>query len=79
MNGEKRLWAGLAAGLVFTALFVLTWVWPDWIELTLGADPDAGSGTTEWSIVIVFGLAALAAWVFTGWEWRRSRLGASAR
>ena len=79
MNGEKRFGLGLAAGLIFTALFVLTWLWPDWIELTLGAEPDAGNGETEWSIVIVLGLAALAAWAFAGWEWRRLRLGTSTR
>lgn len=79
MNGEKRLGVGVAAGLLFTALFAVTWLWPNWIELTLGAEPDAGNGETEWSIVIVFGLAALAAWAFAGWGWRRLRLGASAR
>lgn len=69
MSGEERLGFGLAAGLVFAALFFITSTWPNWIELTLGADPDGGSGETEWLLLLALSLAALAAWAFAGWQW----------
>ena len=46
MAGVIALWAGI------------TLIWPDWIETTIGVDPDSGSGTAEWAVIIV--LAAIA-------------------
>ena len=52
------------SALLATATIV-TAVWPAWIEAVSGADPDGGSGTTEWRIVaalavVTVSLAALA-------------------
>jgi hypothetical protein len=66
-------------GILFTALFTATWLWPDWIELVVGADPDGGSGETEWLLLFAFGFAALAAWALVRWEWRASRATIQAR
>jgi hypothetical protein len=46
---------GALAGL----LAVVTLVTRDWIELVFRVDPDAGSGTVEWALVV--GLVAVAA------------------
>jgi hypothetical protein len=33
--------------ILLAALAIITLIWPDWIEITLGADPDGGSGETR--------------------------------
>lgn len=60
-----RLKTALAAGAA--GLFVLTLIWPDWIELTVRVDPDGGSGSLELLILasalllsLAFSLSALA-------------------
>jgi hypothetical protein len=61
---------GLAAGSA--ALFVVTVVWHDWIEIVFRVDPDRGSGWLEWLIVLVaFGLT-LTFSISARREWRRS-------
>jgi hypothetical protein len=49
----------LLAGVV-GALAVATWFWPTWLESLTGLEPDAGSGETEWWLVAVFGVCAVA-------------------
>jgi hypothetical protein len=44
---------------LFAVLTVLTVVWPSWIEGLTGLEPDAGNGTVEWLIVLLFGLIAV--------------------
>jgi hypothetical protein len=44
---------------VFAFLTALTAVVPDWIEEAFKISPDAGSGSLEWVLVAVFGLAAV--------------------
>ena len=39
-------------------MFVLTLVWPDWIEGIFGADPDGGNGSAEWGWTAAFAVAA---------------------
>jgi hypothetical protein len=70
--------AGLAA-IACTLGALVTFFVPDWIEVVFGADPDRGSGETEWEIVAAFGAVALIAWAFAGLEWRNIRAQASAR
>jgi hypothetical protein len=58
---------------VFALFFVITLLWPDWIELIFGIDPDRGNGEAEWSIVAVFGLLAGLCSLLARMEWRRAR------
>ena len=38
-----------------------TAIWPDWIEVVLGADPDHGSGAVELAIVVGLAVVSVAA------------------
>jgi hypothetical protein len=67
-----RFYVESALALVGTALFVLTLVWNDWIEIVLHVDPDAGNGSAELLLsVALLAIAAVSVWMART-EWRRS-------
>jgi hypothetical protein len=51
-------------------MLILTLVAHDWIERTVGASPDQGSGETEWLVTVAALVAALLFASITAWEWR---------
>jgi hypothetical protein len=59
--------------LVFAVLAVVTLIWPTWIESLTGLEPDAGTGESEWWIVLVFGLGAVGAAALARSDHRRAR------
>jgi hypothetical protein len=63
-----------ASALAASVLAVVTLLWPDWIEIVFGADPDEGSGAVEWAIVLVLALVAFGAAVAGSHEMRRARV-----
>ncbi|WP_405358730.1 ABC transporter permease [Kitasatospora sp. NBC_00085] len=65
-------WLEIALGSLSGLLFLVTLVWPDWIELLLGLDPDAGSGAAEWLIVATTATVTVACAVGARTEWRRT-------
>jgi hypothetical protein len=68
----RGFWMRLALAAGSGALFVITLVWHDWIEIVFQVDPDHGSGWLEWLIVVAaFGLA-LTFSISARQEWRRS-------
>jgi hypothetical protein len=74
---NRRFWieAGLAA--VTAWLLVLTLITREWIEAITGWDPDRGSGSLEWGLIVALLVASL---VFSGLaraEWKRRLLVAS--
>ncbi len=71
MQPKTRLALETVLAVVFAAIFVVTMVWPDWIELVFGADPDEGSGQFEWAIVAISGVLAIASIIAARMEWRR--------
>jgi len=73
MQPKTRLALETVLAVVFAAIFVVTMVWPDWIELVFGADPDRGSGEAELAIVAGSGVLAVAFIVSARMEWRRQR------
>jgi hypothetical protein len=57
---RRRVWwkaEAVCAGL-FAVGALVTAVVPQWIE-AFGLDPDGGSGSAEWGIVLVLGVVAL--------------------
>jgi hypothetical protein len=68
---SRRFSAMLALGAISLALFVLTLLWHDWIEV-FGVDPDHGTGLLEYGVAVALGLAALVLPVLAGVGWRRA-------
>ncbi|MCX4854573.1 ABC transporter permease [Streptomyces canus] len=62
----------VAAGLC-GLLFLVTPIWPDWIEEVFGADPDQHSGALEWAIVALALCATLTFSLLARGEYRRAR------
>jgi hypothetical protein len=64
--------------VVAAALALLTAVWPDWIEMLLGVDPDGHSGAVEWAIVFALAVIAAALGVSARVQWVRGSIGTGA-
>ncbi|MFH8384159.1 ABC transporter permease [Kitasatospora sp. NPDC018058] len=69
---SPRFWLETVLGALSGLLFLITVVWPAWIETVFGLDPDAGNGAAEWLVVaataVVTAVCALGARI----EWRRT-------
>lgn len=61
VRGKATLWLSLA--VVSAALAVLTAIVPDWLESTIGLDPDGGNGSFEWLIVVALAGVSALSWV----------------
>jgi hypothetical protein len=59
MNAKKLRFVGptVLAGIC-AVLAVLTAIWPQWIEEVFGVEPDQGSGSFEWLVVLSLGIVA---------------------
>ena len=55
---RMRFWLEFVCGLLSAALFVVTLITREWIELIFGVDPDHGSGMLE--LAITFGLLSVS-------------------
>jgi hypothetical protein len=53
------------------ALFLMTAVWPEWIEILTGVNLDGASGILEWCIVAVLGVSCAAFSTLSWTEWKR--------
>ena len=69
---RPRFWLEVALAILTAAAAITTIMWPEWIELVFGIEPDKGNGTLELgvtlTIAIVFAILAMAAQT----EWRRA-------
>ncbi len=77
MNLRWRFWIESALAVLAVALAVITIVWPDWIELVFGVEPDEGNGSIEVMIAVGAAVVAIAFSLLAGFEWR-SRAGSRA-
>jgi hypothetical protein len=69
---RRRFVVEITAGLLSGALLLVTLLWPDWLELVFGIDPDAGSGMAEWLMAASFFTLSVASGIAVRLEWRRS-------
>ena len=74
-HARWRFWSEVGLGAMSAMLLIITAAWPDWIEKVLGIDPDGGSGSLEWAIVIVLAVCAVTLPLLARNEWRRARVG----
>jgi hypothetical protein len=65
-------WVKITAGSVTAALFLITLIARDWIEMLFGWDPDQHSGSVEWLIVGGLLLVTMILFTAAGVEWRRA-------
>ncbi|MGA7203591.1 MAG: hypothetical protein WBX27_03050 [Specibacter sp.] len=65
----RGFWIQTVLSAVTLVAAAVTALWPDWIELVFGADPDAGSGAVEWALVggLLIASLTLAAFARRGW------------
>ena len=68
----EAILAGISA-----ALFVLTLIFPEWIEAVTGLEPDAGSGELELVIAGIFLAAAVVSALLANRDRRRLAAGRS--
>ena len=66
----RRLWIEAGACAFSAVVLVATVVWPDWIELVLGFDPDASSGALERGIAGATAAATAAFLLLARRHWR---------
>jgi hypothetical protein len=70
---RRRFWVEAGLAVITLVLAIATAIWPTWIELVFGVDPDEGSGALEWAIVATLALVTLATTLAAGFEWRHAR------
>lgn len=71
-NLPFQFWLETILGSLTGLAFVATLFWRDWIEDTVGWDPDQHSGAVEWLIVAGLLVATVALLSAARFEWRRA-------
>ena len=67
-----QFWIELTAAILSALMFVVTSVWPQWIEAVFGVDPDGGSGVAEWGLEAGLCAFTLLMFVAARREWKRT-------
>jgi hypothetical protein len=73
MNAKFRTFARVeaAAAVLSGFLGLLTLVFPMWIEVIFGADPDGGDGSAEWGVVVALVVATAVFALASRWHYLR--------
>lgn len=74
---QIRMWLELILGSITGALFLITLLSREWIEIVFAIDPDGGNGTLEWLIVGGLLVVTITLFVLARAEWRKSRMALS--
>jgi undecaprenyl pyrophosphate phosphatase UppP len=72
-----RFWWESIVGSITGIMAVVTLFWHDWIETVFGVDPDKGSGSAEWLVVVILLLVTVVLAVAARLEWRRGQMAES--
>lgn len=68
---RRRFWLECGLAGLSCLLAIGTILWPEWIEILFGVDPDHGNGILEVLITVVTVVASLAFVVASRLEWKR--------
>ena len=71
-NMRARFWIELFAAISCGLLAILTLIVGEWIEVIFGVDPDAGSGTAEWLVVVLLGAGVGISGLLARYELQRT-------
>jgi hypothetical protein len=69
----------IALAVAAGVMGLLAIVWPEWIELVFGIDPDGGSGALEWGLAAILFTLAVTAGAMAARGARRVRRPADSR
>ena len=75
-NLRLRFWIEIALASLTGVLALITPVFPDWIEVVSGWDPDQHDGSVERLIVLGLFLFTAAIFAVAALEWRRTPIAA---
>ena len=73
-NLRHRFWIEIFFALATSVLGVATLFWHSWIETIFGVDPDKGSGSAEWLVVVLLTIVTVALVIGARLEWRHASL-----
>lgn len=68
---RQRFWVETVLAVTTGVLAVVTLISREWIEIVFGVDPDGGSGSLEWAIVVALLFTTGVAGVLARMEFRR--------
>lgn len=71
---RRRFWLESILGLITGIMAVVTVFWHDWIEVIFRVDPDKGSDSAEWLVVLLLLLVTATLAVAARLEWRRTKV-----
>ncbi len=69
---RRAFWIEVAGAVISSALFLLTLLSQEWIEVVFGVDPDHGNGSLEWVLVVSSALLTITLVVLARLEWRKT-------
>jgi hypothetical protein len=71
-NFRRLFWVEVALAAFTGLLALITPIFPDWIELVSGWDPDQHDGSVEWMIVVGLFVVTIVMVTLATIEWRRT-------
>jgi hypothetical protein len=69
---RPRFWVTVSFATITGFLCLITLIWPDWIEIISGWDPDQNEGSVEWIVVGALTWVTATGYSLAWIEWRRS-------
>jgi hypothetical protein len=69
---RPRFWLEVALAILTAAAAIATIVWPEWIELVFGIEPDEGNGTLELGVTLTIAIVSAILAMAARTDWRRA-------